>query len=105
MTYAELSQSLKARSFFGVTPDQWIIVSILIVREEVAFKQLYSLLWPDPDEEPPGAYQTCRSQISKARKAIKKFDLDIKTVWNGGCFMTRPHRARALELVKQAMEK
>lgn len=105
MTEKELTESLKAQKLFGLSPSQWKIFSVLILREQLKIKQIYDILWADALIEPTQSKEAIQTHIVRIKKRVAKFNLTVNTVWGGGYFLSKSDRARALELAKQAMEK
>jgi len=104
MTHDELLTSLKARNFFKLSSAQWQIFSVLVMREQVQKKQIYDMLWPDPDLEPSCSAQIIRLHVWRIKKRIAKFDITITGVQGHGYFMSMFDRTKAIELAKTAME-
>ena len=105
MTYEELEQSLQARKFFGATPHEWRLMSALFLREQLYIKQIYPILWENPDWEPENPDVVIRTHISRLKKKLVTIGLTVQVVWGRGYFMSKDDRAKALKMAEEAMSR
>jgi len=106
MTLIEFENSYKARKFFGATNFEWRTFSLLVFRDQLNVENAISYLWPDPDGEPTQPKNLINIYVSAVRRKLKarNLEINIKTVWGAGYFMTKDDRAKAIELARKAME-
>ena len=94
----ELGKDVFVPSFLKLTRKEEAIFRVLVKRENPSYQTFLNAMYSDLDKEPE-TDKIVKVFMTKLRRKLKKYNVEILTHVNHGYFLPKEDRARALALI------